>query len=257
MGQRGNAGSNWQPVHCNLQHQPSSTSQAVTVGPKTTHKRAKLPASWRKLQSKLTPPTWAGRAAGDRAEKAPCSVSPGRPCSSLSEQLGRGQESLSAPRALPKDPSCCRLLPDLLLHPLVCSLQRATRPHSPLHFRSTVTDKGCRFSISLRLSSSCTPRVGLRRFWRGRNRAVRPSSSHSSATHGPHAPFPLLFPSSLIPQLPSAAAREQPWGGRGEEISALLQGEEKAAPVPVVPSAPRSASVRWGEDQLAPKPSPR
>lgn len=38
----------------------------------------------------------------------------------------------------------------------------------PLHFTSTVTESGCLLSISLRLSSSCTPSVGRRRFYNGK-----------------------------------------------------------------------------------------
>ena len=46
-------------------------------------------------------------------------------------------------------------------------VRRCPRPQGarPLHFRSSSTDSGCLFSISLRLSSSWTPSVGRRRFW--------------------------------------------------------------------------------------------
>lgn len=102
------------------------------------------------------------------------------------------------------------LLSDLLPHPLGHSLPRATRPRSPLHFRSTVTDKGCRLSISLRLSSSCTPRVGLRRFWGGVKRSCQ--THLLPLLSDPQTPllFTLHFVSSLVAQTSSAVAMEQP-----------------------------------------------
>lgn len=49
--------------------------------------------------------------------------------------------------------------------PAKCYGTPRTRGARPLHLRSSMTDSGCLFSISLRLSSNCTPSVGRRRFW--------------------------------------------------------------------------------------------
>lgn len=72
------------------------------------------------------------------------------------------------------------------------SVLRAPHPRLPLHLRSMVTHSGCRFSISLRLSSSCTPSVGRRRFWGGEKKLWAPSHRPSGALDPscPLLPFP-------------------------------------------------------------------
>lgn len=70
-----------------------------------------------------------------------------------------------------------------------------TRGNRPLHFRSSMTDSGCLFSISLRLSSNWTPSVGRRRFWT----TERTELMSTDRTDVP-LPFPTSRASALLPE---------------------------------------------------------
>lgn len=216
MGQRGTGN----PCPITSYTAPRAFARLDLSGPRPQHKREKLSSRRKKLQSKVTPPTGARGAPGARAAVQCPLEATLLPAGAAGPRAGK---PLRTPSCLRGPQAAARLLPDLLSPILTCHLPQATRARLPLHLRSMVTDKGCRLSISLRLSSSCTPRVGLRRFWGERQRGETlllllgnpqtPSSSHRS--------------SSPVPQ-------------HHDHRAALGRGKDKVTPVLIVPSAPGS-----------------
>ena len=92
---------------------------------------------------------------------------------------------------------------------LKCYGSSRTKGARPLHFRSSMTDSGCLFSISLRLSSNWTPSVGRRRFWT-KERSNQMSTGHTNLPlPSPYWPGPQprwLEPAASAIQLPDPSS---------------------------------------------------